>query len=48
MRMRWVIDRFLGRKHQKAQILGRISVQVKAPDSNSGAAWMLRCLGALW
>jgi len=47
MRLRWFIDRCLGRKHQ-AQILGRMSVQVKAPDSNNGTAWMLRCLGALW
>ena len=29
------------------KIVSRMSVHVKAPDSNNGTAWMLRCLGAL-
>jgi hypothetical protein len=33
MRMRWLIDRCLEKKRLKPQILGRKSVQVKAPDS---------------
>jgi len=36
MHLRWLIDRCLGRKHQRPKILGRMSVQVKAPDSNNG------------
>src|ERR1700730_15493525 len=48
MRMRWLIDRFLGRKHEMPKILGRMAVQVKAPDSNNATAWTLRCLGGLW
>ena len=32
----------------EAQILGRMSVQVKAPESNNGTVWISRFLGALW
>jgi hypothetical protein len=59
MRMRWLIDRCLGRKHQRSKILGPISVQVKAPDRlptgsrrapdfDNGTAWMLRRIDAFW
>ena len=36
MRMGWLIDRFLGRKHDEiSKIVGRGSVQVKAQDSKA-------------
>jgi hypothetical protein len=47
MRVRWLIDRCLGRKHRRSKIVGRRSVQVKAPDSNNGAPWVLQCTDAL-
>ncbi len=38
MRVRWLIDRFLGRKHDEiSKIVGRMSVQVKALDSKAPA-----------
>jgi len=47
MRMRWLIDRCLGRKHQRSKILGPISVQVKAPDGlPTSITAPLGCCGA--
>jgi len=43
MRMRWLIDRFLGRKHDQIfKIVGRMSAQVKAQDSKGACAPMRR------
>jgi len=43
MRMRWLIDRFLGRKHDQIfKIVGRMSAQVKAQDSKGTCPPMLR------
>jgi len=43
LRMWRLINRCLGRKHLGPKILERMSVQVKVPNSNNRAAWMLRC-----
>ena len=48
MRLRWFIDLFLGTERLRQKILGRKAVQVKAPESNNGTAWISRFLGVLW
>ncbi len=39
VRMGWLIDRFLGRKHAEiSKIVGRVAVQVKVQDSKARCA----------